>query len=165
MPTHEAIIAEIDRDFFDSIGNWAGDAVWEFGPVWFVNRMAALSLPPGINQKQMSLSYPHLKVGPGASNFLAYIAAAGEQLLPVTLTWQLTDGTHIFNGQHLLEPVNGWTPLQEVIDLPGNFKRALAVLSFTVDEQDHPATDLMALRNLTLYHVTKVSYLPMTGVG
>lgn len=166
MPTHQVIIDENDRDFHDDIGNWTGDAVWQYSDTSLTNGVATLTLNPDETEKEMILSYPHIRPQPGYQHRLTIKSNTKNPGEDLTLTWTLTDGTHTYAGDNLITWSLTPTDIDELMDVDTAFDTESAVLTITATKE---VTILDAALYTDFYSLiwettAKPDHLPLMGV-
>lgn len=167
MPKNQAIVDEEDREFNTSLGNWTGDAVWE----WYVPAtgygVASLIMAAGETDKEMQLEYPALQPGANYTQRLRIQANVIPKGPTITLGWQLTDGVHTFSGAEDVIYYPNPSEIEAYIDLPADFnpESALFTISAHMEEQEEEHKLAIPYVSMTWETVAKVQYLPIMGVG
>ena len=165
MSAHEAIIAEIDRTFTDSLGHWTGDAIWQETIPGFTSGIAALILGPHQTEKTMQITYPHIKVTHGIKHNIAFSAHFPGEDTTITIKWQLTDGTYTMSEEFPLFSLLRTHNLSRPFIIPHNFNPKIAILSISALAADHDSIDSLYTDLYALTYKTRIDHIPLMGVG
>ena len=165
----QSIVSENDRELTTGLGNWAGDATWEAGPILGREGVMRFQILAGPASKAESLQHPHVKMPAGESFLLTAMSVAipfnATQYMSLKIT--IEDGTTIIGP---LEPAGyaqaDWNVWNVQFSTPAGWVEANGKLTLTTNNPY--ATE----RNLYLDHFSlsyevpaKIQYLPLMGVG
>ena len=171
MGPEERIIAEEDRLFLTSLGNWAGDAV--FYPIAPPINVALFTFAPNGSGKE-TLSYPAVLIEPnGGGTFKMFFSTGGPIGPPNSLTLTLTvgDGNYSFVGVFEGPPYTWAWPVEFYFDTPPDWNRNNAYVEIRID------VICPNVSNVWFFHPSlveewypppppkKPQYLPLVGIG
>lgn len=165
MPLHEAIVSQEDREFITSLGNWAGDAVWEPNPIPTPYGFAVFHMNPGDTDKEIELDFPNVIINKGSIHRFILQLSTNAPPFNMTITGEITDGIHTFTGSQIITPPPYFTYLDFNADIPWNFIKAQSKITIRVEKDVTAQEGIMYTTLYTCTYKTKIDYLPIMGTG
>ncbi len=166
MPTIQAIPAQNDREFTTSIGNWSGDMEWTSNYPVFSSPAAAFSFLPGETEKQMTLNYPAIKIPRSKSLYFAITVGRESGSGTLKATIKISDGAYAYTSEEIIAGFDVSVTVSLLQQIPADWDEKNGsfqlVLQQSIEAEAHVAG---ADRAFATYGITKIQYLPVTGVG
>lgn len=164
----ESITPEENRYLDTSLGDWAGDPVWEPGPIHgYYGLMNFVCQPFGPN-KIASLTYPHFNLPKNKTCY--FDAIAGKDLtvwgFPY-LAIVITDGQGVdIPLLPVFYPIVAWSHCAYTFTTPPEWNQPTGTILITVYNPDAAEGSVyLDMFSLQYERPTKIQYLPIIGVG
>lgn len=167
MPTIECINPLENREFTASLGNWAGDAAWNPGPVQTYNGLMEFVCEPFGANKAESLSFRNINI-PKNKNLLLGILTGLDLIIwgVPFFTVVIKDGIGtVFNLLPAIIPITPFQYTYYTFTTPSQWNRQTGSILITAHFPD-AAEGSVFIKNVSLiYQSLKAQYLPIIGIG
>lgn len=126
---------------------------------------AIFNFLPGETEKQMTLSYPNVKIPPKKLFYAAITVSTDVATAYLKATLIISDGNYSYSNEITLTgfDVIGTVDFQE--ETPLDWNQNNGSLQLLLEQSPEASTYVAATDNAAVQYNTRIDYLPLCGIG